>query len=302
MYDDSYTVKSVIDLYLANHHRDYAKRALAEHLRIYAMLEKELGDRRVSECRPGDLAIWIGSQKQWKSQWTLRGVANAVQRPFNWAAKMKLIRDNPFDGVVFREGESRRPMTDEEFSALMRTTDALFRRVLLFLRLTGCRSGEMAALRWEDVDIPRCAACLPQHKTRKHTKKARVIPLVPVVTALLLWMRRQHGRGQYVFVNLRGEPWNRCSLSLRMQRLRRHAGVSVEAKLHGLRHQFGTSALRGGANIKFVSLSMGHSSVSTTEKYYLHLDNEIGPMVQAMSCAAPKYAPRPEQNGSERKP
>jgi integrase len=45
--------------------------------------------------------------------------------------------------------------------------------------------------------------------------------------------------------------------------------------LHSIRHAFGTRhAKKAGGNIKLVSMAMGHSSVLTTEKYYVHLSKD----------------------------
>lgn len=45
-----------------------------------------------------------------------------VQRPFNWAVRQGLILAKPFRGVTHRQGGPRRPMSDEEFQSLLRST------------------------------------------------------------------------------------------------------------------------------------------------------------------------------------
>lgn len=75
-----------------------------------------------------------------------------VKRPFDFAVKQGLIAANPFRHVNHRPGAPRRPITDAEFLALLRGAGGRrrrhFRQVLIFLRCTGCRPGEMAALKW----------------------------------------------------------------------------------------------------------------------------------------------------------
>src|SRR5262249_8968337 len=82
-------------------------------------------------------------------------------------------------------------MTDEEYRALLRSTDAAFRRVLVFQRYTGCRPCEMRRLKWIHVDLDRCVAVLPKHKTSRLQKepKPRVIPLAAPIVKLLRWLR-----------------------------------------------------------------------------------------------------------------
>jgi len=43
---------------------------------------------------------------------------SSIMRPFYWAAKQRLITENPFKGVDFGEGMPRRPITDAEFQAV----------------------------------------------------------------------------------------------------------------------------------------------------------------------------------------
>ena len=52
------------------------------------------------------------------------------------------------------------------------------------------------------------------------------------------------------------------------RRLRNEAGIE-DITIHGLRHTYATMALRAGADIKFISLQLGHKSVKTTYDIYV---------------------------------
>ncbi len=114
--------------------------------------------------------------------------------------------------------------------------------------------------------------------------KPRVIPLHPEITALLIEIRKREELGEFVFLNHRGTPWNRSSLSLRMQRSRERAGIPDDAKLYGLRHAFGTRAIVNGVDIKTLAELMGHESTRTTE-HYLHLAGQKAHLHAAMQKA-----------------
>jgi integrase len=263
-----------------------------------------------------------------------------IHRPFNWAAKQRLIAANPFRGVSHRAGDPRRPMTDAEFEALLVAADGRrkpaadrypsgrkvcpsdqkrrkptsaadrFRELLRFLRLTGARPGEAANLEWSHIDLDAAVIVLTVHKTSRTQRapKPRVIPLTQEVVDLLVAIRARQEPGPRVFRTHRGSPWNRSSLSLRMQRARAKAGILDDAKLYGLRHAFGTRAILNGVDLKTLAELLGHSSTRMSE-HYVHLAGEVPHLLDAMrkvsppaplaSATPPAGAPRP---GSETPP
>jgi integrase/recombinase XerD len=101
------------------------------------------------------------------------------------------------------------------------------------------------------------------------------------VVALLAAIKQRNEPGPFVFLNHRGTPWNRSSLSLRMQRARRKAGIPEEVKLYGLRHGFGTRSIVKGVDLKTLSELMGHSTTRMTE-HYLHLAGQREHLAAAM--------------------
>jgi integrase len=165
---------------------------------------------------------------------------------------MELIHRNPFAKMRSRgRPQRRRPMTNDEFQTLLRGSDPTFRRFLIFLKFTGCRPGEAAGMRWADVRLEEGAAVLEEHKTARKTGRPRVIPLVPTVIKLLLWMRSVQGDSSaqeqdHVFTNGRGNAFSRGWLSLKMQRLRRRLRLPAGVTLYGLRHRYGLMGIKNG--------------------------------------------------------
>lgn len=268
------TIREVVDLYMA--HAKYSANALKIRTRFLRELVKDFGDCAVEACCPGDLVLWIHGHKSWASPWTVRTAARIVQRPFNWAAKLRLIASNPFYGVSYEEGEPRRPMTDSEFRRLYKgASDHLFRRVLLFLRWTGCRPGEMARATWMDVDWELAMVVLPEHKSKKKTRKPRAIPLSGRCLKMLHWMRRCATGDGVIFTTRRGTAWTGESIYARMENLKRRLELPKDCVLYGTRHAFGTNGVLRGANLTLLSKAMGHSSISITCRYYVHVDREF---------------------------
>jgi integrase len=310
-YSPSHTVASVIDLYLHLNASKYADRALEERRRYLQLFAEAHGIRPVNDrdCLLVHVEEWLAAHPEWKSDWARAQAVSVAMRPFNWAAKKRLIAANPFRGVEKAQGQPRRPMTDAEFRAVLKATGrarkfspttankqlypsdlrrrqrpsagARFRQVLLFLRLTGCRPGEAARLEWDDIDLGNAVIVLRRHKTNRKTKKPRVIPLHPTVLKLLIVLRRLGQSGPRVFLTQRKTPWKRCNLAQRLQRAREAAGVPNDAKLYGLRHGFGTRAVLNGVDLKTLAERMGHTTTRMTE-HYVHLAGQQAHLAAAM--------------------
>lgn len=303
-----HTVASIIELYLKLNHNRYCERALEERRRYLQLFAEAHGWRLVTDrdCLPIHVEQWLADHPEWKSDWTKAQIVTTIMRPFNWAAKKRLIPANPFRGVEQSTGEPRRPLTEAEFQALLRASfvrgqrrrpkmhfpsdwkrrrrpsaAARFRQVLIFLRFTGCRPGELCRLEWSDIDLDNQVIVLRRHKTSKKTKKPRIIPLHPVVLKLLIHLRRRQESDRLVFLTHRRTPWNRSNLSLRVRRAREAAGIPSDAKLYGLRHAFGTRSIVNGVDIKTLAELMGHTTTRMTE-HYLHLAGQRAHLAAAM--------------------
>jgi integrase len=187
------TVAEVVAGYLAVARRELVSRNYQNTRCVLEALARDLGALQVKDCTPARLAEWIDRNPRWASKWTRRRANAMVQRAMNWAAKGKLVARNPFKGLSYEEGDPGRAMTEEEFRALLRNTDAGFRRLLLALFWTGARPGELCVLRWEHIDWQRCVGVLPwdEHKTGRRTRRPRVIALTPPMMRLLAWLKRQ---------------------------------------------------------------------------------------------------------------
>jgi hypothetical protein len=115
-------VADVIERYLKLHRDTYSERAFEERKRYLQLFAETHGWRQVNDrdCLPVHVEESLAEHPAWASDWTKAQIVFIIMRPFNWAAKKRLIPANPFRGVEKTQGEPRRPMTDAEFAAILR--------------------------------------------------------------------------------------------------------------------------------------------------------------------------------------
>jgi integrase len=154
---------------------------------------------------------------------------------------------------------------------------------------TGCRRGEVLALRWSDIRNNKVfvdrSLCQTRdglvYKTTK-TEEPRDIALPPGTAGVLEAhrlrqdkFRRQFGPDyradlDLIFANPDGTELKPDSISATVSRICRRLGLPKGSSLHTVRHSHASILLEKGVALTTVSERMGHSSVSTTADIYSH--------------------------------
>jgi integrase/recombinase XerC len=127
-------------------------------------------------------------------------------------------------------------------------------------------------LRLSEMDIP-------SHRALLHGKgrKDRYVGFGHATSrALSAWiLRRPAVNNDYVFINRYGGKLVDCTVSQRLKRLTRRAGIArPRLGIHALRHFFALAALRNGADPRTVQEQLGHSDLTMTMNYVSLLAGE----------------------------
>lgn len=152
--------------------------------------------------------------------------------------------------------------------------------LLMLIAKTGMRFSEAIALTPKDFDLSH--QMLSVSKTwdykgnggfmpTKNQSSIRKIPLDWQTVIQFAGLIRQLPEDQPIFVN------RRIFSSTVNDRLARHcknAGVPV-ISVHGLRHTHASMLLFAGVSIASVARRLGHSNITTTQKTYLHIIQEL---------------------------
>jgi integrase len=266
------TVRQLIDAYLDAELPELAVKSQKQRRRHLEAFAAKFGNYPWATPHKSDVKTWVRNNSAWRANDTKRSVVVSVKRLFSWAVEDDRIGRNPLAKLSWEESPPRRAMTDAEYVRALFAAPWNVRRVLRFLRYSGARPGEAAALDWSMVDWEMAVARIENHKTRRKTGRPKLIYLTPRVLRMLRRLH-QHRRPEanWVFHNRYGGRWDVSDLANAMQRIRGRAGLPDDCFLYGLRHQFATMSQVAGNDLKTTAELLGHSSVRTTEKYYVHL-------------------------------
>lgn len=165
------------------------------------------------------------------------------------------------------------PMNWEEQSRLLRELPPHLARMTLFKVNTGCREGEVCALRW-DWEIPvkemeTSVFIIPAYAVKN--REERLVVLNRIAKSVLDQVRGEHP--EYVF-SYKGRRLNNMN-NTAWQRARVRAGLP-QVRVHDLKHTYGRRLRAAGVGFEDRQDLLGHKSGRITSHYSAaELDNLI---------------------------
>lgn len=133
---------------------------------------------------------------------------------------------------------------------------------------TGMRAGELAALRWEDVNMARRLITIQRSCWRGTfvSPKSHRIRSLPVSSDLAEALEALPRRHELVFVQDAGTPIADRVREHALRRIARRVQVRPFGA-HLLRHTFASHLAMAGVPLPVVQALMGHSTITTTMRY-----------------------------------
>ncbi|MCD6194757.1 tyrosine-type recombinase/integrase, partial [bacterium] len=147
------------------------------------------------------------------------------------------------------------------------------RVILEVLYSTGLRVSELVSLNKDDINLKR-----EEFSVKGKGGKIRVVFLTPSAKEWLKrYLEKREDMDRALFVRTKGRG-NDLRLSTRsVERMisfyAKKAGLAKKVTPHTLRHSLATAMLRGGADLRAVQSLLGHSSITTTQRY-THVTDE----------------------------
>lgn len=212
---------------------------------------------------------------------------------WKWDMVPTIVADKASPPVAVKRDQSAHMPTVEALQVMLATASRSVRMSILLAVTTGCRRGELVALRWSDLngDMLTVSSALvkvpgkPIVRKATKTETVRTMKLPATTVAVLATYRQQAAdyaaqRGVAYAIDgpiiahqrhdpTGGTPFAPEWLSQEWDRLCAKHDVTG-LKLHGLRHLQATLLANANTPMATTQKRQGHSSMSTTMDYYVH--------------------------------
>lgn len=144
------------------------------------------------------------------------------------------------------------------------------RAILELLYSSGIRVSELSGLDMGDINLRDGLV-----KVKGKGKKERIVPIgakaIDAIRSYLIERMLLKKRDAALFLNRRGSRLTERSIRRLVVKYARMVLLDGRIGPHTLRHTFATHLLQAGADLRTIQELLGHSSLSTTQKY-THLD------------------------------
>ena len=291
------TVNELLDAWLDGI-ESTVKRSTLDHYTIVSDLHirPTLGDTYLARVTPDQLQRLYASLREQGKGRTAEVVHALLRMCFDLAVRWRWIGENPCDLV---RSPTHRPKPKAMWSQeqlqefLDGTIEHWLNPVWCMAACTGCRIGEILALRWSDIDLEQSTATINRTLARidgkwvleaPKTRSANRTLTLPIeaIAALGRQKIRQRKRSlmdgdawidaDLVFTGRTGGPIHRATVSHAMRRECERLGLPALTP-HGLRHLHASLLLNHGLPLPTVSQRLGHATPSMTLSVYAHVLN-----------------------------
>jgi integrase/recombinase XerC len=218
---------------------------------------------------------------------------------FKYLIREKRIASNPAKSVSTPKVEKTLPTTltvDEAFrlmespehlpqksSTVSRENGLRDRAILELLYSSGLRVSELVGLNLNQLDLD-----LGIVRVMGKGRKERIVPVggKAIEASRAYFGERGVLKGEDpIFINSLGGRLTARTVGRLIKKYTRHSGIFRKVSPHSLRHTFATHLLDAGADIREIQEMLGHSSLSTTQRY-THVS--MGKLMEVYDKAHPR--------------
>lgn len=292
---------------------EYERSTYATNLKHVRAWERSLGRKPLSKVTEEDVRKAIaGWFRDGRDATTVDKRITALQEVYRFAVKDGACGKDPFEAVRRPRKQWRELNGVNDSGALADVVAAIGRLPLEWPKVafsialyTGMRRGEIAALRWKDLDLG-CGTLWVRRAIGSDddgtyvkppkSNKPRDVPVPSSLSSLLDAWRLEcmysHGitPESAIVCDCSGKPLNPDCMTHAFTAFARFNGLKGAAgrrlTLHDLRHTTATVLIANGADVKTVQSVLGHSSAAVTLDMYASADSGAKRKAAALLDAA----------------
>ena len=297
-----YTVAQAMDDYLKDRERVRRKKLPRTRSVIDVHIIPALGDVELSKLTHGKVKAWRNAVAEAnpqvrrkpdakeqayreidssdpdamrKRQATANRILTVLRAALNHAFKENRVANKAaWERITaFREVDvpKVRYLTVEECKCLIDACPSDFRALVRAALYTGCRYGELTAMR-VDAFNPHANTI---HVERSKSGKGRYIPVTDEGAAFFASVAGDRKANESLFIHAEGrkedEAWDESQQRYWMMQACDTAKVAPAIGFHILRHTYASQLAMNGTPMPVIAALLGHADTRMTEKHYGHL-------------------------------
>jgi integrase len=254
-------------------------------------------DRLLVDLRDGGTTTAKGRTRRKWSPRSLNKAVDAWRTMLAYGVERREIAHNVAAAMkkAPRAHAEMKTYTPDEIRQVLRVADGDRNGHVWYLALSGLRRGEIAGLRWSDVDLDARTVSIERSRVQagagnvvendpKTLSSRRTLPLDDGLAGVLrrasaryaqerLALGAEHAESGYVAVNEVGEPYTPDTLTRMWHKMAKAAGVRP-IRLHDARHSCGTALHLRGVPLAVIAKWLGHADAATTARIYAHSQDD----------------------------
>lgn len=260
------TFKTVADDFLEYQQQRLRPRTYLDVERHLLNYSKTLHELQVDKIQRADIAAVLASVQKQSGDVSRNRARASLSKFYSWAISEGRADGNPVIGTSRADEASRdRVLSPTELCLIWNSLPAdHFGTVMKLLALTGQRAGEVAGMKWSEVDFDHALWTLPGERTKN--KRAHTVPLSPEVKALIEEQPKRATAGgelrDLIFGTREGpfSGWSKAKAELDAT-IKKKAGKPIPRWTpHDLRRSFATHSAEMGIAPHIIELVLNHVS------------------------------------------
>ncbi|MFP7454274.1 MULTISPECIES: site-specific integrase [Bacillus] len=283
-------------------------------------LNKHLGNKKVKDISDKDYQKMLVKLKDEDglSEGNISNIHAVARLIFRRAKQQKIVLDDPTEyaqkpkDIKTVEDLEKQSIEDKYFEKYELKTfldianknfDHEYYTMFFLLAWTGIRVGELAALKWSDVDFENNSISITKtyFNDRDNTKEfeiltpktkgsVRVIDIEPEVIAVLkkhkanqnavkIAIKNEWFDGNFIFGRMKrtkyyGYPPFVKTIENRFNSVLKKSGIQKKLTPHSLRHTHTSLLAEAGVDLHRIMARLGHTEDKTTRLVYLHITSD----------------------------
>jgi integrase len=263
------TMSDLADLYIEKHARPNKKTWQTDYQVINRDIKPVWGSRKVADIKRRDVIAWVDRLVERGKPIMANRTFEVARKMFSFAIARDLIEASPFFGVAkpAPERQRERVLSEDEIRKVWAGIEAeppTLSAIMKLRLLTAQRGGEVASLRWHDVDFGTGWWTIPAEMNKSN--RTHRVPLSPPALSILAALRQQPEDPELVFP---GKSGYRVAVLWRSgDRVRNVSGVDFVP--HDLRRTAASHMAAMGIGRLTIGKILNHADPSITSVYDRH--------------------------------